>query len=73
MSLADYYHRDEVAISQVLQGFQAEAFARELRGVRVSIAFGEEASTNRDGRYLLELSTRLMARFYPNISFSTPP
>ena len=73
MSLADYYHRDEVAISQVLHGFQAEEFSRKLKGIRVSIAFGEEASTNRDGRYLLDLSTRLMARFYPSISFSTSP
>ena len=51
-----------VAISQVLQGFQKDAFIEELKGVRVVIAFGEEAATTRDGRQLLDLTVRLSAR-----------
>ena len=47
MALADYFPRDAVAISQVLQGFKTNAFIEELEGVRVAVAFGEEAATTR--------------------------
>ena len=71
MALADFFPRDAVAISQVLQGFQKDAFIEKLKGVRVAIAFGEEAATSKDGRELLDLSVRLAARLYPSLTFST--
>ena len=71
MALADYFPRDAVAVSQVLQGFQTDAFTRKLEDVRVAIAFGREATTSRDGRDLLDLSVRLAARLYPNLVFAT--
>ena len=73
MALADFFPRDAVAISQVLQGFQTDAFTEKLEGVRVAIAFGEEAATSRDGRELLDLSVRLAARLYPGLTFTTVP
>ena len=73
MALADYFSRDAVAISQVIQGFQKDAFVEKLNGVRVAIAFGEEAATSRDGRELLDLSVRLAARLYPSLTFATVP
>ena len=73
MALADFFLRDAVAISQVLQGFQTDAFTEKLEGVRVAIAFGEEAATSRDGRELLDLSVRLAARLYPSLTFVTVP
>ena len=73
MALADYFPRDVVAISQVLQGFQRDAFIEKLDGARVGIAFGEEAATSRDGRELLNLSVRLTARLYPSLKFTTVP
>ena len=73
MALADFVLRDAVAISQVLQGFQTDAFTEKLEGVRVAIAFGEEAATSRDGRELLDLSIRLAARLYPSLTFVTVP
>ena len=73
MALADFFHRDEVAISQVLQGFESDGFIEQLKGVRVAIVFGEEAATSRDGRELLDLSVRLMARLYPSLTISTLP
>ena len=73
MALADFYFRDEVAISQVLQGFQSDAFTKKLEGLRLAIAFGEDAATNRDGRELLNLSVRLAARLYPSLMFATVP
>ena len=73
MALADFFPRDAVAISQVLQGFQTDAFTEKLEGVRVAIAFGEAAATSRDGRELLDLSVRLAARLYPGLTFATVP
>ena len=73
MALADFFRRDAVAISQVLQGFQTDAFNGALEGVRVAIAFGEDAATSRDGRALLNLSVRLSARLYPSLTFVTVP
>ena len=71
MALADYFPRDAVAISQVLQGFKTNAFIEELEGVRVAVAFGEEAAITRDGRQLLDLTIRLAARLYPNLTLAT--
>ena len=73
MALADYFPRDAVAISQVLQGFQTDRFTEELESVRVAIAFGEEAATSRDGRELLDLSVRLAARLYSSLTIATVP
>ena len=73
MALADFFGRDTVAISQVLHGFETDAFVEQLEGVQVAIAFGEEAATNRDGRELLNLSVRLAARLYPSLTFATGP
>ena len=70
MALADFFHRDAVAISQVLQGFETDAFVAQLENVRVTVAFGDEAATNRDGRELLDLSVRLAARLYPSLTFA---
>jgi len=73
MALADYFSRDALAISQVLQGFERDTFTEGLEEVRVAIAFGEEAATSRDGRELLDLSVRLAARLYPSLTFATVP
>ena len=73
MGLADFFPRDAIAISQVLQGFQADVFADKLKDVHVAIAFGEEAATSRDGRELLDLVVRLVARLYPNLSVVSSP
>ena len=73
MALADYYPRDAVAISQVLQGFRTDAFTEKLAGVRVTVAFDEDATTSRDGRELLNFCVRLLARLYPSLTFVTGP
>ena len=73
MALADYFPRDALAVSQVLQGFETDSFIEKLESVRVAIAFGEEAATCRDGRELLDLSVRLAARLYPRLTIATVP
>lgn len=69
MALADYFPRDLVAISQVLQGFQRDPFIERLKDLHVAIAFGDQAATDRDGRELLDLVVRLLARLYPSLTF----
>ena len=71
MALADFFHRDAVAISQVLRGFETDAFIEVLEKVRIAVAFDEEAANSRDGRYLLEFSVRLLARLYPSLAFAS--
>ena len=73
MALADFFSRDIVAVSQVLQGFERDAFVEKLEGVRVAIAFGDEATRSRDGRELVDLSVRLAARLYPSLVLATNP
>ena len=73
MALADYFPRDALAISQVLQGFETDTFTEKLEGVRVAIAFDGEAAISRDGRELLDLSVRLAARLYASLTFFTVP
>ena len=73
MAIADFFSRDAVAISQILEGFQTDAFIEKLQNVQVAIVFGEEAATTRDGRELLDLFVRLAARLYPSLTFITVP
>lgn len=67
MALADYFGRAALAAAQVLQGFDESAFRDALASVRVGIAFGGDASTSHEGRTLLELAVRLLARLYPTL------
>ena len=71
MAIADFFHRDAVAISQILHGFQIDAFTKQLERTRLAIAFGADLTSSRDGRALLDLSVRLAARLYPHVTFVT--
>ena len=71
MAIAEFFHRDAVAISQIFHGFQTGAFREQLEGTRVAIAFGADVARSRDGRALLDLTVRLAARLYPHVTFVT--
>ena len=73
MGLADYYHRDVVAVSQILQGFETNVFVEQLERIGVAVVFGKEAANSSDGRALLDLAVRLLARLYPSITFVFDP
>ena len=73
MALAEYFFRDEVALSQVLQIFQRDQFTEKLENIHLGITFGDEAANSEDGRDLLDLSVRLLARFYPRMMFVSTP
>src|SRR5438046_639372 len=67
MALADYYLRSALAASQVLSGFDEQRIRSVLEGTRVGVAIGADAAKSREGRSLLDLLIRLLARLYPTL------
>lgn len=72
MALADYFERDLVAASQVIAGFDRAAFEARVGGLRAGIAWGADAEESSAGMQLLDLSVRLLARFYPALRLKGP-
>lgn len=73
MGLADYYGRAAVAASQVVAGFDSDVLRRTLEQTPVGVAFGEDATRSQEGRSLLDLTVRLLARLYPAMSILPGP
>src|SRR5262245_3385275 len=68
MALADYYARNAIAAAQVLAGFD-EARIREALGKgRVGVCIGADAAQSSEGRALIDLLVRLLARLYPMLA-----
>ena len=72
MALADYFERDLVAASQVIAGFDRAAFEARVGGLRVGIAWDADTDDSPAGAHLLDLSVRLLARFYPALRLAGP-
>lgn len=72
MALADYFERDLVAASQIVTGFDREAFEARVGGLRVGIAWGPDAEASQAGLHLLDLAVRLLSRFYPALRLEGP-
>src|SRR3989442_3388085 len=67
MALADYYERSALAAAQVLAGFDEQRIRAVLESVRVGVTVGPNAAKCREGRVLLDLLIRLLARLYPTL------
>jgi Prokaryotic E2 family C/ThiF family len=67
MAIADYYKRSALAASQVLSGFDEERIRTVLGGASVGLALGSDVARCNEGRTLLDLVVRLVARFYPRL------
>lgn len=65
MALADFYARGALAASQVLSGFDEQAFATKLTGTPVGLAFDREMERSPEGAALTDMVIRLLARLYP--------
>ena len=70
MALAPYYDRAAQAASQVIAGFDSDAFRERVTGSCVGVHVGPDATSAAAGRHLLDLTVRLLARFYPAIRLS---
>ena len=72
MALAPYFRRTAVAVSQVLAGFDEDAIAERLDSIVLGVSIGADVEHSAEGDALLDLTTRLLARFYPQIHLSGP-
>jgi hypothetical protein len=70
MGLADYFRRSAIAAAQVLSGFDEVAISERLERTSVEINLNDTESA--ESRSLVDLSVRLLARFYPRLGFSGP-
>lgn len=68
MALAEYFSKNLLAISQVLQGGSSGQFQSVLNNTIIGVAFDDEVNKH-EGRSALDLSVRLIARLYPTINF----
>lgn len=67
MALAEYFKRNAVAASHIIAGFDEQQFAETLSGCRVGVSFASQAALSSEGRNLLDLLVRMLARLYPEI------
>ena len=68
MAIPDYFGRNAVAISQALSGLDEERLKSTLSEVCIGVTIGQDAN-GYEGRAILDLLVRLLARLYPTITF----
>ncbi|MEX2132679.1 MAG: E2 ligase fold family C protein, partial [Acidimicrobiia bacterium] len=73
MAVADYFHRGALATSQAIEGFNEALFKETLERTPVGISLGPEAAETAAGRLIADLTTRIMARFYPKLAIDAAP
>jgi hypothetical protein len=72
MALAPYFDRAALAASQVVDRFDPETFKEQLLSASVGVAFSAEAAVAPEGKHLLDLLVRLLARLYPRLDLYCP-
>jgi molybdopterin/thiamine biosynthesis adenylyltransferase len=72
MALANFFDKATLAASQLLRSVTSVDFERRLQGISVCVAVGNDQRLSFELRTCLELTTNLLARFYPTISFALP-
>lgn len=72
MALADYFGRNATAAAQIMRQFNERSFRERVRGAHVGLGFGREA-TSAEGRALVDLVVRLLARLYPTLTLRAGP
>ncbi|OLC11707.1 MAG: hypothetical protein AUH44_01765 [Chloroflexi bacterium 13_1_40CM_68_15] len=71
MALAEYFDRAAQAAAHAIAGFDPGAFRDTLERAHVGVTFGAQAATRAEGRALLDLTVRLLARLYPSVRIAT--
>jgi len=72
MALANFFDKATLAASQLLRSVPSVDFERRLHGISVCVAVGDDQRLSFELRTCLELTTNLLARFYPIVSFALP-
>lgn len=68
MALANFFDRAVTAASNILQGFETDAFQQTLDAQVVGIAFDSKGTQTLEGRVAIELVVNLLSRLYPQIA-----
>ena len=68
MAIPDYFERNAIAISQAISGLDEQRLESLLSKVCIGVTIGRNASNN-EGRAIVDLLVRLLARLYPTITF----
>ena len=68
MAIPDYFQRNAVAISQAISGLDEQRLESLLGDVCIGVTIGPDAGGN-EGRAIVDLLVRLLARLYPSIVF----
>ena len=68
MAIPDYFERNTIAISQAISGLDEQRLESLLSKVCIGVTIGRNASSN-EGRAVVDLLVRLLARLYPTITF----
>lgn len=74
MALANFFDKAALGASQVLRGFDFDAFRTTLNSHKIGVAFDHTAQSG-EGAITLELSLNLLSRLYPRLiirSLSAP-
>ena len=66
MAIPDYFQRNAVAISQAISGLDKQRLESVLGDVCIGVTVGPDASGH-EGRAIVDLLVRLLARLYPSI------
>ena len=66
MAIPDYFKRNAVAISQAISGLDEQRLESVLGDVCIGVTVGLDASGH-EGRAIVDLLVRLLARLYPSI------
>ncbi len=67
MAIPDYFRRNAVAIAQAISGLDEQRLESSLSNVCIGVTIARDAS-GREGRAIIDLLVRLLARLYPTIT-----
>ena len=70
MAIPDYFQRNAVAISQAISGLDEQRLESLLGDVCIGVTIGHDAD-GQEGRAIVDLLVRLLARLYPSIAFQS--
>src|SRR5271156_3886909 len=67
MSLANFYDKTALAASQILHGFEEDAFKQRLEDCLICVSFDDSAVESVEAKTTLELTVNLLSRLYPRM------
>src|SRR5487761_553368 len=68
MAIADYFHKNAMAASQVLQHFENAGFESLLARQCIGLAIDGEGAASKEGAAAADMAVRLLSRFYPKMA-----